>query len=45
MIGALWHPNSRLFIADGDVASGLPTVKVAYRVRGDTLTIRMVLIG
>jgi hypothetical protein len=34
--------GSRLFIAEGDVASGLPTVKVAYLVLGDTLYIRMV---
>jgi hypothetical protein len=29
-------------VAEGDAASGLPTVKVAYQVLGDTLYIRVV---
>jgi hypothetical protein len=33
-----------LFIAEGDPASGLPTIKVAYSVLGDTLHIRMVMV-
>ena len=37
-------PGARLFVAGGDPASGLPTVKVAYRVLGDTLRIRAVLV-
>jgi hypothetical protein len=38
-------PGARIFVAEGDEASGLPAVKVAYSVLGDTLRIRMVLIG
>jgi hypothetical protein len=34
--------RGRLFVAEGDSASGLPTVKVVYQVLGDTLYIRMV---
>jgi hypothetical protein len=34
--------RGRLFIAEGDAASGLPTVKVAYEVLGDTLYIKVV---
>jgi hypothetical protein len=34
--------RGRLFIAEGDPASGLPTVKVVYEVLGDILYIRMV---
>jgi hypothetical protein len=37
--------GSRLFIAEGDIAGGLPTVKVAYLVLGDTLYIRMISVG
>jgi hypothetical protein len=36
--------RGRLFIAEGDAASGLPTVKIVYEVLGDTLYIRMVLV-
>lgn len=36
--------SNRLFIAEGDPASGLPTIKVAYSVLGDTLHIRMVMV-
>jgi hypothetical protein len=35
-------PGSRTFIADGDRASDLPAVRVAYLVLGDTLTIKAV---
>jgi hypothetical protein len=35
-------PGAKVYVAEGDAASGLPTVKVAYRVLGDTLRIRMV---
>jgi hypothetical protein len=35
-------PGARLFIAAGDQSSGLPTIKVAYTVLGDTLDICMV---
>jgi hypothetical protein len=34
--------RGRLFIAEGDAASGLPTVKIVYEVLGDTLYIRIV---
>ena len=34
--------RGRLFIAEGDTASGLPTVKIVYEVLGDILYIRMV---
>lgn len=34
--------RGRLFVAEGDATSGLPTVKVVYEVLGDTLYIRMV---
>jgi hypothetical protein len=34
--------RGRLFVAEGDATSGLPTVKVVYEVLGDTLHIRMV---
>jgi hypothetical protein len=37
-------PGARLYVAAGDEASGLPTIKVAYSVLGDTLRIRMVMI-
>jgi hypothetical protein len=38
-------PGARVFIAEGDNASGLPTVKVAYVVLGDELDIRMIQIS
>jgi hypothetical protein len=38
-------PGARLFIAEGDDASALPAVKVAYVVLGDTLTIRLVAVS
>jgi hypothetical protein len=34
-------PGARLFVAAGGQASGLPTIKIAYTVLGDTLIIRM----
>jgi hypothetical protein len=38
-------PGARLFIAGGDQSSGLPTIKVAYTVLGDTLDICMVTVA
>jgi hypothetical protein len=35
-------PGTRVYIAAGDESSGLPTIKVAYSVLGDTLRIRMI---
>jgi hypothetical protein len=35
-------PGSRAFVADGDRASDLPTIKIAYLALGDTLTIKAV---
>jgi hypothetical protein len=37
--------GARIYVAEGDETIGLPTIKVAYSVLGDTLRIRMVLIG
>jgi len=37
--------RGRLFVAEGNRASSLPTVKVAYEVLGDTLYIQMVAVG
>jgi hypothetical protein len=34
--------RGRLFIAEGDPSGGLPTVKIAYEVLGDTLYIKLV---
>jgi hypothetical protein len=34
--------SRRLFVAAGDQSNGLPTIKVAYIVLGDTLDICMV---
>jgi hypothetical protein len=36
--------GARLYVAAGDEANGLPTIKVAYSVLGDTLRIRMVMV-
>jgi hypothetical protein len=36
--------GARLYLAQGDNAAGLPTIKVAYSVLGDTLSIRMVMV-
>jgi hypothetical protein len=37
-------PGARLYVAEGHTASGLPTIKVAYSVLGDTLRIRAVMV-
>jgi hypothetical protein len=37
--------KGRLFVEDGDEASGLPRVKVAYSILGATLYINMVALG
>jgi hypothetical protein len=37
-------PGARLYVAAGDNPGGLPTIKVAYSVLGDTLRIRAILI-
>jgi hypothetical protein len=37
-------PGALLYVADGNAANGLPTLKVAYSVLGDTLTIRAVMV-
>jgi hypothetical protein len=37
-------PGAKLYVAEGHAGSGLPTVKVAYRVLGDTLRIFAVLV-
>jgi hypothetical protein len=36
--------GARLYVAQGDRAGGLPTIKVAYSVLGDVLSIRMVMV-
>ena len=36
--------GARLYVAEGDDASGLPTIKIAYSVLGETLSIRMVMV-
>jgi hypothetical protein len=38
-------PGARLYVAEGDEANGLPTIKVAYTVLGDTLRIRAVMVS
>ena len=37
-------PGARLYIAEGDAASGLPEIKVAYSILGGTLSIRAVMV-
>jgi hypothetical protein len=35
------NPSNRVFEAEGDIASELPTIRVAYHVLGDRLDFKM----
>jgi hypothetical protein len=38
------NPSNRVFEAEGDIASELPTIRVAYHVLGDRLDFKMLVV-